>query len=171
MRTELGLHKISVNDDGFMYLLDTSVYNSDISIDNPILRITIPNFEKFVDIPYIPNTIIRFNNNTLFSDKSCNLSSGLYKIVQSVCPNDILQKTHYFFHSAKEYQELAELVCQYRSDNDKVNIEKVWELKMQLDEVQDLATVCACPDKAVSLYNIVVKEIERMKRDCNCGLK
>lgn len=171
MRTELGLQYIENKDENFMYLLDTSVYNTDVPVDNPILRITPPNFNKYIDIPYKPSTIIRFNNDTLFADHSSNLSSGLYKIIQSVCPNDILQVTHYFFHRVKEYKQLAKMACYFREKGDEDGLLKIFELKMYLDEVQNLLDECECIDKAIELYNVVVKRISILDRDCNCGYK
>jgi hypothetical protein len=135
--------------------LDTSTYLPNIT--NPILRIFPPNWSEYINIPYNLNQITLITPGLL---KHSTLPSGVYKIIQSVCPNDKSFKEYCYLQICKDLQCLKEIVCEYSEDE--IIMNKVFTLKMQLEAAQDLVYECDV-NKGTELYNITVNQIKDLK--------
>ena len=152
-----------VVDTKYLMLYDLSVYNEDVPITNPIYKITLPNFNQYVEVNYIPGTLLNVNSNilkltdTLDPNALTDIPSGLYLIRQSICPNDKLYYEHKYFNIVPNILELAQLVCD-RYD-DKKALEDLFEIKMQLETAKMLAETCCKEKQAAALYNLAVRRL------------
>lgn len=169
MKSIISSQVISDQDCRFFNLVDTSIYNPDLEITNPIYRIVLPNFDKYVEIPYSPNTVTVINSNLLklTTEPGC-IPDGLYTITQSICPNDKLYKEFNYFHICTALTNLGNVLCACIKDKEKV--EKVWELRMGLEDVKQLAQ-CGEIAKAKILYNVISERISIEIKSCNCGMR
>ncbi len=169
MKTELS-SKTQVLDVRYLTITDFSIYNTDIPVTSSIYRITIPNFNKYVDVSYTPGTAININSNLLnltttrtVGGLAC-LPSGLWTINQSVCPNDKLFNEYYFFNISPDLVELATAVCCNKEDED--ILEKLWDIKMNFELAKTLAEECGDTKKAIALYNQAAKQLARINCEC-----
>ena len=92
------------------------------------------------------------------------IPSGLYKIEQSICPNDKLFFKYNFFNIFNELSCIAELVCEY--DGDQTKLGQLLELKNQLELAKMLAESCAKEKEAIYLFNIAYKKLAMLKSNC-----
>ena len=141
MKTRV-LSKAQVLDTRYLTITDFSVYNTELPVTNTLYRITLVNFNQYVDIPYVPNTAMNINSNLLkltagAYDDLCEIPSGLLHISQSVCPNDKLLFEYHFLNIAPELKKIADSVCCYKEDPDK--LDKLWDLKQSLEVAKSLA--------------------------------
>jgi len=169
MKTELKF-KAQVIDPLYLTLTDFSQYNTDIAVENPIYRIEIPDFNKYVDIAYTPGTVLNVNSNLLNLSGATHLSglvtlpAGLWTITQSVKPNDKVQYKDFYFNITPTLQTLKSMVCCYKDDPDKLT--QLWDLKNELELAKILAEQCGDFKKAVSLFVKTCKEVSMI--NCSC---
>ena len=97
--------------DNTFVFIDTSIYNTLISIQEPILKIIVPYATAPVLVSYIPssNTIISTLN--LGSQKIDVLPCGLYDIVQSICPATQLNYHFYWVNLNSAKRQVQLLIC------------------------------------------------------------
>lgn len=170
MRTELN-SRAFVTDLRYLSLLDLSVYNTDIPVTNAIYRIELPNFSKYVDVSYTPGSLVNINSNllrltnTTKVDGLVNIPAGLYRITQSICPNDKLYHEFNFFNIEPDLMKLAELICESETKSG-ADFERLFILKGRLETSKIMAESCCLEDEAIKLYNTTVKEIQKLKSDC-----
>lgn len=170
MKTQLKT-KVVVLDDLYLTFLDFSKYNADIPVTNGIYRVVIPNFNKYVDIPYTPGNVLNVNSNllkltdTIDLDGLCPVPGGLYEITQSICPNDKIFNKFWFFNTEPALTKLASIAC---SETDGSKLDRLYLLKTRLDEVKILAETCCKLQEANTLYNVTFKELSRLGEDCDC---
>ena len=169
MKTELS-SKAQVLDLRYLTITDFSTYNTDIPVTSSIYRITVPNFNQYVDIPYTPGTAININSNLLnltatrrVSGLAC-LPSGLWIINHSVCPNDKVFIEYYFFNIAPDLKELANAVCCNKEDEE--IIDKLWDIKQSFELAKILAEDCGDTKKAIALYNQAAKQLANLTCEC-----
>ena len=161
---------VAIGEPKYLTLTDLSVYNTDIPVTNAIYRITLPNFNAYVDVPYTPNTTLNVNSNLLNLTASwddaglCWLPGGLYTIRQSICPNDKLFYEYHFFNIIPQLKEIADKVCANLECEDA--IDRLWDLKKQLELAKVLAEECCKVKEGVALYNTAAKAIANF--DCTC---
>ena len=169
MKTNL-LSRAQVLDARYLSILDMSQYNTDVPVTNAVYRITLPNFNKYVDVSYTPNTMTNIGTNLMLLSSTPNqadlpaIPSGLYKIEQSICPNDKLFFKYNFFNIFNELSCIAELVCEY--ENDLNTLEKLLALKDQFELAKMLAESCAKEKEAIYLFNIAYKTLAMLKSNC-----
>ena len=172
MKTVLS-SKTQVLDLRYLTIYDFSQYNTDIPTTNSVYRITIPNFNKYVDLSYVPNTTLNVGANLLQLSNVWDpallpvLPSGLYTINQSVCPNDKLVNEYVFFNIAVELKRIALAVCEF-SDN-KEKLAKLFDLKNQFELAKMLAEDCCRSKEATTLFNLALKALNLISSDCDCG--
>jgi hypothetical protein len=148
-------------------LTDLSDYNPDVKVTDAIYRVTLPNFNKYVDVPYVPNTALALNSNVLgltsASDHSglCDLPAGLYKIRQSICPNDKLFYEYCYFHVEGDLQAVAEKIC--AAWPDKNAVAELYALKRDFEIAKMLGEDCCNAKEAIALYNLT-----KAKSEINC---
>ena len=134
-------------DCNLIVFLDTSTYPTPPT--SPILRIYPPDFCEYVNINYNPEaiTLIRPEN----IKHSC-LPAGLYRIIQSICPNSETEVESCFLHVCPIRQEIIALGCEE---------EGLTDLLFELEIAQGL--VEECTDKAMEIFNIVKTKLEKLK--------
>ncbi len=163
-----------VEDVKFLTLIDTSYYNKDVPVTDSIFRITLPNFNKYVDVDYPANGVLNVNSNLLRLTNTSNpenlteLPSGLYKIRQSICPNDKIFKEKTFFNIQPDLMKLASIVCAASKSCDNDKLKELFILKSRLDEAKILAERCCLEKEAVALYNATVEKINKAQTQCDC---
>ena len=169
MRTQLK-SVCQVLDTKYLTITDLSVYNNEIPVTSSIYRITIPNFSRYVDIPYQPGTALSINSNLLKLTSATsvtglvNLPSGLWTINQSICPNDQLYNEYYFFNIAPNMEKLKNAVCCHKDHPDK--LDALWALKQEFELAKILAEDCKDTKAAVALYNQASNTFGKF--DCTC---
>ena len=161
----------TVLDNRFITLMDTSQYNTDVPVTSPMYRVYMYNFDRYVDLSYVPGSVLHVNTNllkltnTLDFEMLGDIPSGLYKIVQSVCPNDKLFTEKYLFNTAPALDCLADLVVENKCDDRKLS--KLYKIKEILDLVQFL-TQKGCVEDAVAAYKVATDKLAAEKDDCPC---
>lgn len=169
MKSIINSEIIAGKDCRFFSLVDVSIYNPDLEVTNAKYKIILPNFDKFVEVPYTPNTVTVINTNLLLlsvKELGC-IPDGLYQIEQSICPNDKLYKWFNYYHICTALTNLGKLLCSCIEN--KAKVKRIWELRMELTDVQQLAA-CGQIEKANTLYKIISSKIELELKQCNCGL-
>ena len=172
MKTVLS-SKAQVIDLRYLSIHDFSQYNTDIPTTNAVYRVVIPNFNKYVDIAYTPGTVMNIGANLLKLSAVYDpellpvIPSGLYKITQSICPNDQLFKTYVFFNISPELHRLAKLVCQF--NNDTAKLAQIFDLKMQFELSKILAEDCCREKEGITLFNLALGNLNLISSDCDCG--
>ncbi len=163
--------KVLVLDERYMTFIDFSQYNADIPVTGAIYKITLPNFNKYVEVPYTAGHVLNVNSNllkltdTIDLDGLCPIPGGLFKIVQSVCPNDKVYFEFNFFNVEPALTRIAQIVC---AETDGTKLDRLFTLKNRLEEVKIMAETCCREKEAISLYNATFKEIARLGEDCAC---
>lgn len=154
--------------------IDSSTYNEDVVIDNPIVEVNTPMGYNVI-LNYYPKQINKFNSNsfkitkTLNPDNLTSLPSGLYTFTFSICPNDKIKHTVNYFNVCNEVKALASQICCLDTCNDKELFDKIKELIDNLHYVKTFAELCNDVKKAQALYNLTVKEINKLKlKNCGC---
>lgn len=164
MRTELDLQQIRQHNTNILALADTSIYNPDLPVENAYLEVYMPNFDKYVQVPYFPGqiTLLTTVNLGITSQPTC-LYSGLYTIVQTIKPNDQLRKTSYIFNTSNERKKLSEIICQKIKDCEDLSI--VYDLHTSLDVIELLAAEGETK-KSIQLFNMTCKKINDLCVGC-----
>jgi len=125
---------------------DLSEYNSDIAIESPVVKILAPDNIIAETFTYKPKVINIFDTY---------LTDGLYTIEISICPNDKLKKTYYYFKTCLIMQELKNKLCQFSG-----NKEKVLELIDMYKYIHALKLIAENePKKAVIMYKYIKNKI------------
>lgn len=154
---------VQVVDTKYLMLYDLSVYNKDVPVINAIYRITLPNFNQYIDINYVPGTLLNVNSNilkltdTLDPNALTVLPTGLYIVRQSICPNDKLFYEYKYFNIQPDLEDIAQAVCD--KFDDKEALEGIFEIKMQLETAKMLAESCNKEKQAAALYNVAKKRL------------
>lgn len=155
--------KAQVLDPKYITITDLSLYNPEVPVTSAVYRITLPNFGKYIEIAYIPSTVLNINSNILMLTNAVDeaglkeLPSGLYVINQSICPNDKVFVEYNYFNIAPDLKKLALLTCVLK-DNDDALVE-LFELRVKLELAKTLAEECCKPKEAIALYNLTSKKI------------
>ena len=134
--------------------IDTSTYQAEV--DNPLLRICPPNWNKYVDVQFNVSAITVLEPKHI---KHASFPDGAYHIIQSVCPNGKTEKSFCYFHTCCLKEQLNEKICD-NLDN-KEELEKLFEYKMNLDILNDIPV-----EEATTLYNNTKKQLNKMCDEC-----
>lgn len=167
MRTQLDL--IISSDDTHLVLNDASLYNKDVPVTSPIYRVTIPNFNMYVDLEYIPSTVLNVNSNLLLLTNSpnldglCPLPDGIYKIRQSVCPNDVIFRDYSYFKGDTLFRKISDFVC--CNSNDSSALEKVYDVIMGLEMAKHY-TQCGDDKSANISYSTALALLNSLNSCC-----
>jgi hypothetical protein len=125
---------------------DLSIYNTDIPVKTPIIKILYPDFQIPESLSYEPNKINIVNTP---------ISDGLYTLEFSVCPNDKVKKTYYYFKTCNLMSQLQTKLCQVSGNKD-----KVLELVEQFKYIYAIKMIAEKePQKAIIMYNSVKNKL------------
>lgn len=111
MRTELNLIHQITNDPNHLVLIDASVYNPNLPVENAYLEVTPPYFSGYIQVLYQPSHVTLINAKSLHLSQEIEpLTSGVYTITQTIKPNNTLRKTHNFLFFTNELICLARMI-------------------------------------------------------------
>lgn len=145
-------------------LIDLSIYNPNLPVENAYLEIVPPNFERKFQVPYAPGNVTLVSTVSLgLTHKPDIMYSGLYTITQTIKPNDKLVNTQYVFNTAQERHRLIDLASSLMQECK--NLDDVYEIHSGLDIVEMLATEGECK-KAITLFNQLCEKLEALCVDC-----
>ena len=172
-QTQLDLLFIDSPNEKVIYLQDVSEYNPDLEILSPLLQITPPNFSTRYNLVYPPNHTIYINSNALGWSNTTNfkampiLADGLWKITQSVYPNDCLYKDHYHFRIVNLKKKImCHVHSNFQSPDYCFNSDDVWAkdlfiLLQLLESAKYMAENCNKHKEAVIIYNKVEEQFKK----------
>lgn len=156
-----------------LVLTDLSEYPE--NADSPIWSVTLPGFDKCIELNAIPNKSTYLNSNLLgFSNNvaACDLldlPDGIWKITYKICPYDQLYHSVYFFKTAKLQHDFDLLLSNLNID---VNGE-ITEPYESYETVMVLIESCkACArlgdnKKAMNRYEAALQYLKRLKIKTN----
>jgi len=177
--TTLNLLFLNDPDSKNIFVQDTSVYNNDLEVDNPIIEITPPNYSTIYKVIYPTLSLIPINSNTFgWTDTSdyeklSTLPDGLWKFNQSISPNDCLNKDYFHFRIVNlkkkimcyvsEQLDLSNPNCHLNDDW----YQDVFNLLQLLEMAKYLAENCDKCNEAVIIYNQVKNQTRKFTcSDC-----
>ena len=145
-------------------LIDLSIYNPDLPVENAYLEITPPGYYQPIQLPYFPGnvTLVTTQNLRLTAGLE-EMDSGIYIVVQTIKPNDRLRKTTYIFNTASERALLTNLVCEAIADCK--DTDELMQLHAALDLVEMLAIAEKCKE-ANKLFNLTYDKLLSLCAEC-----
>jgi hypothetical protein len=149
-----------------LLFLDTSDYIESIEPTSPIIQIYPPNWSEHYSISY--NILGITNITPKHINHEC-LPSGVYNLVQSVCPNDKVKVSSCFLLTCKEMNRIAELACTFVDKCEEEHLTDLLDLKYSFEIAKDL--VCGGKVKeGTILYNTSVKKLEKLEKSEECDV-
>ena len=160
-------------------LIDTSVYNSQISVKCPLLQVTLPGFSTPVDFTeqsFQPGFTLNLTACDLgVQATGCgttyvDLPDGTYIIRYSVSPNDLVYVEYNHLRITCALNKYNNLLCDLdiAACDPPVEVkEKLYSLrliKMYLDAAKAKVEFCDEPTKGIQLYKYAMKLLDKM--DC-----
>lgn len=146
------------------------------SPDNPLLCVTLPGFDKHIELKALPNKQMILNSNLLgFTNnvQACDLHDlpdGLWKLTYMVCPYDELFHTVHFFKTSKVQHDFDTLLSELELNN---NGNPIDVDSSQYEDIFLLLESCkACArlgysKKAMVRYEAVIQLITQLKNKTN----
>lgn len=180
MITKLALQEIPSNDCKFLRIADNSYYNPNVTIENPILEITVPGFDCAAILTVSPGFNQLLNSSTLKIAGSTAFGSllvlpdGPYYIRYSIKPNDKLFVNYTLFRVCQITQRYLKAVCSLfdgqceisKADFEKKRKDLIW-IKELIDASKAMAEECGEATKAIELYNEANRLLTGIN-DCGC---
>ncbi len=170
----------TTNNCKILKVVDNSVYNTDIAVENAILEITVPGY----DCPVIFNGLsagftLLLNSTTLEIAPASNYSDllllpeGIYKIKYSIKPNKYLNVEYNYLRNCQQYQNYISAVCDFFNkkctlcDDDVKNFRKdlIW-IKELIDAAKFKVEECQDCSEGLELYNEATKLLLKLN---NCS--
>lgn len=164
MKTHLNIDIVSNYDCKILSILDTSYYNNQLPILDPLLIITPPGFKNGYSFSYVPNQKNSFSAydlglvNATNNETLPNLPDGVYKITQQICPHDQLYNTYYHMRVCNllnlYYTQFCKIInfCNYENKEIKYLIEKLNKIKFFIDASKYSSDYCLDIEKAMCFY-------------------
>lgn len=160
MRTALKMEQIRQTDSTMMILLDTSSYNPDLPISNAYLNITPPGFTSLIQHSFQTQGATIVTTRSLgLSSAEADLPVGIYKVHQTIKPNNQLYADHHFAFVVPLRTQIVELICQAMESNEP--LDEYFLLQAELDTVEWLAKADQCK-KAESLLKAVQNKLKTL---------
>jgi len=178
VKTQLNIDIPEEKDCRFLTIVDRSVYNPDIPIEETTLQITPPGFNYPISFYYEPHKSITFNSNLLkltnTSGDYSNLPDGIYIIKQQMCPVDKLFAEYYYMRTCNIRSCYYDKFCKLTSICD-LDSKEYKELKASLDKIDHYikaakysASHCGDIQKAQDFLKQAKKLIDKISSNCNC---
>ena len=163
---------------GILRVVDTSVYNSLLPINCPLLEVTLPGFgytNQFTSPVIGPNFIVNLTAcdlgiqaeqcGTVLSD----LPDGIYIIKYSVSPNEIVYVEYNHLRMTKAMTRYQTILCEIDlgtcdppvAIKDKLNMLRL--INMYLQTAKAKVETCHNPEKGMMLFNYAVKLLDKMQ--------
>lgn len=181
----MGQHVLSLEapdtmNDCILRVVDTTVYDTNLQVDCPILEITLPGFASSVQLGsdvIAPGFILNLTACDLeIQTANCgtsfnSLQDGIYIIKYSVSPNDqvYVEYNHLRITSAlNTYQKVMCDIdvagCEPNSETAK-KLDQLRKIKSYLEAAKAKVEVCHEPKKGMEIYNYAVKLLSKF--ECN----
>lgn len=179
-KTNLSLLFFDSPDLKVIYTQDVSWYNPDVIVETPLLEIIPPNYSTVYTVVYPVSKLIVVNSNSFnwsnSSDynKLTTLPDGLWTFTQSIKPNNLIKKNHYYFRITKLKQEIIKMVSEkLSSDSVYCNPNSVWyrevhDMLSNLEIAKQLSELYCKHDEAKIMYNQVKLKSKQLDANCNC---
>ena len=179
-KTKLSLLFFDSPDLKVIYTQDVSWYNPDVSVETPLLEITPPNYSTVYTVVYPISKLIVINSNSFNWSNSNNyedltgLPDGLWTFTQSIKPNGVVRRTHYYFRITQLKQDIIKMVSEkLASDSvfcspNNVWFKEVYEMLNMLEVAKQLSEIYCKHDEAKIMYNQVKLKSKQLDSNCNC---
>lgn len=176
MISNLEVHIEPTNNCKILKLVDNSIYNPDIAVENAILEVTVPGYTCAVIFNVTPGFTLLLNSSSLEIATAASyaallpLPEGIYKIKYSIKPNKYLSVEYNYLRNCQQYQRYIAAACQYFDkkctfcDNDAIKLRKdlIW-IKELIDASKFKVEDCDDWHEGLDLYN----EANRLLIDIN----
>lgn len=180
MVSKLAIQEIPGNDCKYLRLVDNSVYNLSIPIENGILEITPPGYNCPVIFNVDPYFNTAFNSSVLktsppsASTQLFDLPDGIYKIKYSINPNSVLFVEYDLFRNCRQMCSYIRAICDLFSDRCELTKSKFEERRKKLIWIKELIDAAKymveefgdC-DAGLDLYN-EANSLLKETNDCRC---
>lgn len=159
-------------------IVDTSVYNTDVEVECPILEVTLPGFERPVEFgedKIAPGFILNLTacdlevQTTNCGTEFNNLSDGIYIIKYSVSPNNQVYAEYNHLRITSALHLYNNILCELdiatcdpptKLANDLKDLHKI---RMYLDAAVAQVEICHNPRKGMELYNYALKLLRKFE--------
>lgn len=162
---------------GILRIVDTSVYNTLLPINCPLLEVTLPGFaytNQFTNPVIGPNFIVNLTACDLgIQSQQCgttlgDLPDGIYIIKYSVSPNEIVYVEYNHLRMTKALTKYQTLLCELElgtcdppvAIKDKLNMLRM--INMYLQAAKAKVETCHNPEKGMQLFNYANKLMDKM---------
>lgn len=180
---KLSLEALQVSNDCVLRIIDTSIYNSDVPIECPILEVTLPGFAYSVQ--FSTDTTPAITPGFMLSLTACDLElqfqncgtsfssfqDGVYVIKYSVAPNDEVYVEYNHLRITKALNCYNRIMC----DLDVAACDPVTEVRKQLEDLRLIkmyleaakakVEICHEPIKGMELYTYAMKLLGKFECD------
>lgn len=163
--------------ESILRVVDTSVYNSIVGVECPLLEITLPGFVYPVQIAE-PDLTIGFMYNLTACDlevqtEDCGtiynkLPDGIYVIKYSVSPNEYVYVEYNHLRITHALNRLSGLLCDLEIPADcepSAEVKRKWDILRDVREYLEAAVAkvetCHHPKEGMELYNYAIKLMDK----------
>ena len=180
---KLSLEALQVNNDCILRIVDTSVYNSDVPVECPILEVTLPGFSY--SIQFSTDTTPAITPGFMLSLTACDLEAqfencgtsyssfpdGVYIIKYSVSPNDSVYVEYNHLRITQALNCYNKILCEVDVaacdpvTEVKKKLEDLRLIKMYLEAAKAKVEVCHEPKKGMELYTYAKKLLGKFECD------
>ncbi len=147
-------------------VVENSIYNPDITVENAILEITVPGYNCAVIFNVTPGFTLLLNSSTLEIAPAASyatllpLPEGIYKIKYSIKPNKYLSVEYDYLRNCQQFQKYIVAVCAFFNkkcnlcDSDIVKYRKdlIW-IRDLIEAAKFKVEECGDPIEGLELYN------------------
>lgn len=163
-------------------IVDTSVYNSDVTIKCPLLQVTLPGFKyavQFQEPVSSPGFMLNLTACDLeVQHKNCgttfnSLPDGIYVIKYSVSPNEHVYVEYNHLRITKALRRYKDILCDIDlgpcapDATTQKKLIALNEISMYLEAAKAKVEICHEPHKGMELYKYAVKLLDKFEcRSC-----
>ncbi len=166
MISNLEVHVETTNNCKILKIVDNSIYNPDITVENAILEVTVPGYNCPVVFNVTPGFVLLLNSSTLNIAVAATyaallpLPEGIYKIKYSIKPNNQLFIEYDYLRNCQQFQRYVVACCTFFDkkctfcDNDVIRLRKdlAW-IKELIDAAKFKVEECDECGEGLDLYN------------------
>jgi hypothetical protein len=157
---------------------DNSVYDTAISVSNPLLEITPPGFIAPI-VNKVNKGFVKIYNANLLKLNSAplkelpSLPDGIYNIKYSVAPNAIVQVEFDYFRNVKQLNQYMTLFADLIQNEHKYSRRnfldlrsKLWNYKQYIDAAKYLVEDRHKPQEGIEIYQTMCTNLDKFKELC-----
>lgn len=156
-------------------VVDTSIYNPDITVTCPLLQITVPGFSMPV---FIDNVLPNFSLNLSacllkIQSQNCNttyndLPDGIYIIKWSIAPNDYVYVEYNHLRITKALNKIKNIYCELDlgacepDQTIKKKLAELREIQSFLEAAKAKVEYCREVKKGIELYKYALERLNKI---------